>query len=1124
MIDAAYGEWLARGQAHQQAGLPIDAMLCFRQALNANRHAVLAQFHLGESLSALHLSKDAVDAWRSALAMQPRHVPSLLALAGEQRRVGLHGEAAASYRRALRVEPANAAARAGLALASLGAGDATALDSIATLMDQGAGATLAWDELAPMLAALPASVPRSLLLQRIAADTAGAAAPFLLALAAEDLAHDKRDGSVRALLARAAAATPAVDDPEALRRFALAAARMESGPEWAARYAARCLQVFRPALPVLWPRRTAGNALRIAYLIAPGRALTFGDVEVDAAAYLATVVAAHARERFSVDAFIVDDTPIDAPSLQALRGMRVAALGNAPAPALARALGEADYDALIDLSGMRAASGALLAARPARGLWTCARLADAHVAPLIGGLLPAPDHNTGDALTRHRAAIESTLGTAIEGSAWYRARAALAPAAMAASWRKAVAAHQAGDGETALSGYRSVLAEQPGFAPAEYFCGVLMRDGGFAEAAAPHFAAALEAAPGYAEARAALANLLRERGDADAAASLCRDGLARSDRDPGLWRALGLAELARHDAAAARDAFVKALALAPTDGDTHFNHGVALQSLHLHEEALRAYQRALAFRPDLLAADFNIGVVLQAQGRGDAAIRVFEKVLARDPRHVMAYKALGDSLLAARRVEDWLKVFARFEAACPRAVSLVAWALEACQYLGDFAALDRYLDRLRQDDFTPQSETDLADSLEQILFLMLYFDLEPQAQLGLYRAYDAVAKRVYGTPLPLAATRRPGRIRVGYLSGDLRNHVMGKMIWEAIRHHDRERFEIFCYTAGGASDDFTEQFRAFADRFEVVAELPEREAAHRIAADDLDILVDLSTHTKNAKPGILALKPARVQITHIASSGALGLSAVDFKLTDAVCDPPENQANLIETLLPMQGCVYPYRHVAPAAEHPFHRESMGIGADTVVIGAFVNPLKLSRRCLSLWREVLESIPGSILATSPLSREAGGVYARLLSAASIPIERVIVLPQGRNDAEGQARYAVLDFCLDPLPYGGVNSTLEALDAQVPVVTLRGRKHGERTSASILTNLGVTGTIAESGSEYVAIAVRLAADHGFRAEIKGAIAEGLANSSLTDMQRHTRALEDAYVLALKLRHPDLTFAVG
>src|SRR5256714_10564811 len=201
----------------------------------------------------------------------------------------------------------------------------------------------------------------------------------------------------------------------------------------------------------------------------------------------------------------------------------------------------------------------------------------------------------------------------------------------------------------------------------------------------------------------------------------------------------------------------------------------------------------------------------------------------------------------------------------------------------------------------------------------------------------------------------------------------------------------------------------------------------------------------------------------------------------------------MEKLLPMAGCVYPYRHVAPAAEHPFHRDRLNIGRETTVIGAFVNPLKLSRRCLSLWREVLDRAPQALLAISPLSPEARGVYVRLLTAANIPLQRVVLLPQGRNDEENQARYNVIDFTLDPLPYGGVNGTLEALDMGVPVVTLCGRKHGERTSYSILENLGVRDTIAASGSEYVDIAVGLATDTGFMSRVTAAIRARLAQST-------------------------------
>jgi len=262
----------------------------------------------------------------------------------------------------------------------------------------------------------------------------------------------------------------------------------------------------------------------------------------------------------------------------------------------------------------------------------------------------------------------------------------------------------------------------------------------------------------------------------------------------------------------------------------------------------------------------------------------------------------------------------------------------------------------------------------------------------------------------------------------------------------------------------------------------------------------------------------------VASAGTVGLSAIDFKLTDHDADVPENQSYQQESLLMMNGCVYPYRHVAPAPSHPFQRAALGIAPDTVVIGAFVTAMKLSRRCVSLWRDVLTRIPGARLAFSPLNPALRPMYLRALAATEIAADRVIFLPQGRDDAENQARYAVVDFVLDPAPYGGANGTLEALDMGVPVVTLVGKRHGERSSYSILRNLGVTGTIANSGREYVDIAVRLATDASFMADVRAQIRAGLAQSALTDMATHARNLEAAYLVALEAKAPDVWAAVG
>ncbi len=1111
-----YGQWFARGRAHQKAGRPIDAIVCYRRALRSNRHAVQTQYRLGEALRDIGREDEARRVWHAGLALAPAHGGMLRCAADVARRSGAYDEAHDAYGRILAARPGDPEALVGDALSRIGLGDEAAFAELERILASGASQPR-WDDLGRLLVGTPPSAARNALLLRLATTRVAELPPRLIAFVAEALLAAGALDQARAALAQAERLLPSVDDPEVVRRLALAAGRLGTASAWAECYAVYCRALFASAAPVRWPRRTAGAALRVAYLIAPEARIDIGALSIDAERYLRTVIASHPSERLAVGVYVVGNALPD--GLRALLPSHIAlaAIGATPVPETARLLGESDADAVIDLVGMQAALGALLAQAPARSAWTYPALRAANVAPLITQSLPAPTGGDEPALAFHRLALEAALLDHCRAQPWFADLASHSAVELAAQWRKVIAAHQVGDAEVAIAGYRELLVEQPGYAPAQQLLGVLLRERGQRRDAAAAFAAALAAAPAYTEPRTALANLEREDGFAARAVRLCEEGLALVPNDVALWRALGMARLAQYQGGAARKAFKRALELDPGDATTHYNEGVALQMLHRRDPALRAYQRALALNPELFAADFNIGVIFREQGAAGAAIKAFNAVLERDPRHVLAHKALAETLLGARRLAAWFQAFDRFEAACPDTLPLAVQALEVCQYRADFAALDRYLEGLRQDRFKAGSETELADCLEELLHLLLFFDVERELQFSLYQAYDTVAARVYGTPLPLPEARRPGRIRIGYLSADLRNHVMGKMMWAALEHHDRARFELFFYSLSTTSDAWTERFRALADHFEVIAEHSEREAALRIAQDELDILVDLATNTFGAKPGILALKPARVQITHVANAGVVGLSTIDFKLTDAFADVPESQAFQLETLLPMAGCVYPYRHIPPAAEHPFQRATLGIAPEQTVIGAFVNPLKLSRRCLALWREVLERIPNAVLALSPASPERREVYGRLLAAAGIALERVRVLPQGRDDAENQARYGLIDVVLDPMPFGGVNGTLEALDMNVPVVTLVGRKHSERCGYSILSNLGVPQTIAASGSEYVAIAVRLATDPAFKAEVKDAIRAGLERSPLTEMRAHTRHLEQAYLQALERRYP-------
>ena len=251
----------------------------------------------------------------------------------------------------------------------------------------------------------------------------------------------------------------------------------------------------------------------------------------------------------------------------------------------------------------------------------------------------------------------------------------------------------------------------------------------------------------------------------------------------------------------------------------------------------------------------------------------------------------------------------------------------------------------------------------------------------------------------------PGRLRVGYLSGDLRNHVMGKMMWQAIAQHDRAAFEIFFYsTSAPSATSGRSDSRAWRRASTSSRALDDATAAGASPADDLDLLVDLSTHTKGSRPGILATKPARVQMTHVASAGTVGLSQIDWKLTDHRCDLPESQEFMIERLIAMDGCVYPYRHVdagadasvsSRAARHrtamrrSSARSSIRSSCRAAVFACGVTCWSASRRRCSRSRR-------------PIPRCARATCASRMRPASHE-SRLLFVPQGRNDEENQARY-------------------------------------------------------------------------------------------------------------------------
>lgn len=610
--------------------------------------------------------------------------------------------------------------------------------------------------------------------------------------------------------------------------------------------------------------------------------------------------------------------------------------------------------------------------------------------------------------------------------------------------------------------------------------------------------------------------------------------------------------VAARDRNGAIAAYRRALELAPERPELHHNLGVMLAEKHRDAEALRSFAAAAQRRPDWPEPWLASGHMLFARGRYKEAAGAFEAALARAPErldasynaakalvhakrwslavpHLVRARALAPAnedvwfelralFLRLGRLEEAAEDTARFEASGAPSARLAVAALAARLRGGDAVAEAAALERALDWPYAEGEETLVAE----LLALLQYVDLAQERLFSVYRTYDRLQQARLRGAAPLARPRRDRdpALRIGYLSADFRDHVMGKLLLPVVAAHDRARFAVRAYALAPPenSDALTARWKTAVDEFVNVAALDDRAAAEAIAADDLDLLVDLMGHSSYARPGILTYKPARTIVTHLGYHGAVGLSQVDYKLTDRYADTAATARWQIEALLPIDTCVLPLRRVAPAADAGLSRQRLGLPPEAPVFATFVSVQKLSPRCVAAWRRILDALPGAMLAFSPVSDEEHRAIERRATGLGLDPSRLAFVPYRRgDDAFNRARYALADVALDTMPYTGGDTTAAALDGGVPVVTRVGARHAERMGYSILMHLGLTQTIAHSDDGYVELALRLATDGPFRDAVRAEFARAMADPLATDPVRYVRALEAAYERAVAERKP-------
>jgi len=405
-------------------------------------------------------------------------------------------------------------------------------------------------------------------------------------------------------------------------------------------------------------------------------------------------------------------------------------------------------------------------------------------------------------------------------------------------------------------------------------------------------------------------------------------------------------------------------------------------------------------------------------------------------------------------------------------------------------------------------------------------DLAPQAQyvyssfLGLCDFSTAIAPdaallrhrqwaSLFADPLTKAAERHRNlpdprrRLRIGYVSADLREHVIGSFIEPVLALHDRKRFDLHCYSSTGSEDPRTQRLRALVPHWRDVRGVDDAQVAALIRRDEIDLLIDLSGHSAGGRLLVFARKPAPLQLTWMGYLNTTGMQAMDYKVTDAVADPDGSERWYREKLLRLSRPQWCYAHARDrtTARGLVHQVRPG----RVRLGCMARFMKISDDCVELWVEMLSSMKNAYLRLIDVPTHPRAEWMRKRFATAGLAGRVEFLPTLRGEAYWSS-FQDLDIALDPFPYTGATTTMDCLWMGVPVVTIAGAHGAGRSAASVLSGSGLKFLIARSRGEYVSITRELARDASGLEEMKAGLRSRMKQSTICDAAGFTAEWED------------------
>jgi predicted O-linked N-acetylglucosamine transferase (SPINDLY family) len=597
----------------------------------------------------------------------------------------------------------------------------------------------------------------------------------------------------------------------------------------------------------------------------------------------------------------------------------------------------------------------------------------------------------------------------------------------------------------------------------------------------------------------AWARELVRSGDLTNAAGICARILQAAPDQPQALHLMGIAAFQKGYPGEAVELLRRAVGCDPHLAVAWSDLGNVLAHRGMLAEAAASYRRAIADAPDFAGAHNNLGNVLEMTGSLEEAVACYGTAVGLRPDYAEAFRNLGSALRRLGRPDEAVAALRAALATNPGLAAATAQLAYQLKELCDWNQLDGLTAEL--------IELVEAGSRAVNPFVFLSLDTTPAQQLLCARRWAAAQLGAAGQRA--AASKGDDRITIGYLSADFQEHATAHLIAELFRLHDRRRFRVIGYSYG--RDDGSaarRRLRESFDRFEDLLDCSHAESAARIKVGGVDILVDLKGYTTDARPEILLLRPAPVQVSYLGYPGTMGSDAWDYVLVDPVVAPANEQPYFTEQLVHLPDCYQVNDRRRPIATRVPARAECGLPEGALVFCCFSSAYKITAPMFDIWMRLLAGVPGSVLwlleasgtAMANLRREA---ESRLAGGAA----RLVFAPSLANP-EHLARLAVADLFLDTLPYNAHTLASDALWGGCPVITCAGGTFAGRVAASLLRAAGLPDLVTQTLAEYEAVALELALDPDRLRAIRGRLAGNRLTTALFDSGRFTLHLESAY----------------